>query len=145
MTTELSYTSTLVVTANPQTQVAAGICGAAITSGQAVWLDTSSSPSLLKPAKADSATGQTQAQNIVGIALDTTTGANQGLTYASAGDIFFGSAPFTAGTVYAVTDTTAGALAVASSLTSGSFVSVVGMAIDTRTFRIGLNPVAAKK
>lgn len=145
MTTELTWDSTKVVAANAQTQISSGISGAAITAGNAVWLDTSVNPNQVKPAKADAGTGQIQAQNIVGIALDTTTGANQAITYAAAGDVVFGDAPLTAGAVYGVTDTNAGKLAVASSLASGSFVSVVGLAVDTKTFRLGLNPVAAKK
>lgn len=148
MTTELTYDSTKVVPANGRTEVATGLSGAAITAGQAVWLDTSVTPNELKPAKSDSSTGRDQAAAIVGVALNTTNGELQVLSYAASGDILLppsGGNPLSPGEVYAVSDANAGKLAIASTLASNSFVSLVGQAINDTILRLNLNPVAAKK
>lgn len=91
---DVTVTPSAVLAATASTGIARGTAGATITAGQAVWADPAASYAL-KPAQA---TNQTQALNVVGIALN---GAalGQPIAYATSGDVTFNSA-FTVTGVY---------------------------------------------
>src|SRR4051812_37234630 len=124
---DITITAANIVATNSATVKASGTSGAAITAGQSVYLDPSTST--VKPAKADSAS-TTNAPNIVGVALDSAPGANQPITYAVGGDVTYGGG-LTQGQVYVVSAAVAGNIAPYSDLAATNFVAVLGVARST--------------
>jgi hypothetical protein len=142
---ELSISATGVVAANTETVTAYGTAGTAISAGQAVWLDSTVSPNLLFPAQA---TVQTQAQNLVGIALDSAAGSAQPIAYASAGEVILplnGGSVLPTGTTYVLSTAVAGGIVPSTEPAAGtaSFISVLGLAISPSHFRVSINALGA--
>jgi hypothetical protein len=100
-----------------------GIAGAAVTAGQAVYLD--STTSTLKLAQADGTAAEAAA---VGIALHAA-GTGQPLVYADQGSVINIGATTTKATTYMVS-ATAGGVAPQADLTSGQRISRLGYATD---------------
>ena len=98
-----------------------GTAGATITAGQPLFEDSSDGHSL-KPAQANTAARA----NAVGIALN---GASDGqiVNYITEGDLTAG-ATLVVGQIYAVSDAAAGGIAPYSDLTTGDFVTILGIA-----------------
>lgn len=111
--------------------VADGTAGATITAGQAVYLDETDNK--FKLADADN-TATTAA--VRGIALN---GASDGqpIKVASSGVLNMG-ATLTVGTIYVLSGT-AGGVCPASDLTSGDYVSLLGVAITAANLKLNIN------
>jgi len=133
-----------VAAANTNTVTATALAGAAISAGQVVWLDTSSSPSVLRLAQA---TSQTQAINVVGVALDSAAGANQSISYATSGDILLPTTgvntSLTSGSVY-VLGNNPGDILAAIELTAG-YATLLGLAMNSTTLRLNTSTVGAPR
>lgn len=138
---DITFTAANVVVTNSATVKATGTSGAAVTVGQSVYIDPADGK--IKPAKADSAS-TTPPPNIVGVALDSAPGANQPITYATSGDVTFGSG-LAQGQVYAVSAANAGGIAPYSDLVSTNFVAFLGVALSTSVLRLGLIPASVQK
>lgn len=115
-----------------------GTAGATITAGQPVYADPADSYKL-KPA---ASTNQTQAKNVVGIALNGAS-ADQPVAYASSGDVTFAftSGSFTAATVYVLGNGT-GLISPSADLDSSTntrYGTVLGIAASTTNLRLGIN------
>lgn len=114
-----------------------GIAGATVTAGQPVYADAADS-NKYKPADADaSATAAA-----VGVAVHGAA-AGQPLIVAQYGSLTL-SAVMTAGEVYCVS-TTAGGIAPVGDLTTGNYVTVLGVATTTSNLKLGLNASATAK
>jgi hypothetical protein len=141
---DLLVTSNSVVAANANTVIARGTAGAQVNAGQAVWADPSASYQL-KPAQA---TNQTQAANIVGIALNTA-GNGQPLAYATGGDITLptsgGGTTMIQGGAYVLSAANSGGIAPVADLTTGNWVTLLGVATSATNFRLGLIISGAQK
>jgi hypothetical protein len=137
----ISYTASNVVATDASTVKASGISGGAINIGEAVYLDPADG--LIKKAQANVGS-PTHAPNIVGVALDTVAGTNQPITYATKGDVTFGSG-LTQAQVYVVSATAAGAIAPYVDLVSGNYVGFLGVALNTSVLRLGLIPTSTPK
>lgn len=138
---DISFTAANVQAANANTVKATGISGGAINIGQAVYLDPATGQ--IKVAQANSA-NPTHAPNLVGVALDTVAGANQPITYATFGDVTFGSGLVT-GTVYVLAGDNPGAIWGAAEIVSTNFVAVIGVATSSSNMRIAPIPTSAQK
>jgi hypothetical protein len=138
---DISFTAANVVATSSATVKASGTSGEAINIGQGVYLDPADGR--IKKAQANSAS-PTHAPNIVGVALDTVAGANQPITYATAGDVTFGSG-LTQGQVYVVSAAAAGGIAPYSDLVATNFVAFLGVAISSTVLRLGLIPASVQK
>jgi hypothetical protein len=117
------------------TVVAWGTAGATVTAGQVVYADPADSYKL-KPAVS---TNQTQAKNVVGIALNSVA-ADQPIAYATGGDVTFNAA-LTAATVYVV-GAAAGGISPSADLDSSTntrYGTVLGIATSTTNLRLGIN------
>lgn len=108
-----------------------GVAGATITAGQPLYQDGADAFSL-KPAQADA----TDSDIVVGIALH---GAADGqpITYQTGGVINLG-ATLTVGEVYVLSAAAAGGIAPVGDLTSGNFVSVIGVATTAALLQMGI-------
>lgn len=136
---DVTVTPSAVLAATSNTGVARGTAGAAITAGQVVWADPAASYEI-KPAQA---TNQTQALNVVGIALN---GAalGQPIAYATSGDVTFNSA-FTATGVYVLSAANPGGIAPHTDLATGNWATFLGIATSTTNLRIGIIASNAQK
>jgi hypothetical protein len=131
---DISVTASSVKPANANTGIGRGTAGATITAGQAVYADPADNFEI-KPALSSN---QTQANNVVGIALH---GASDGqpIAYAYSGDVTF-NAVLTAATTY-VLGSAAGGISPSADLDSSSntrYGVVLGMATSTTNLRMGL-------
>lgn len=145
---DLNIMAGSVLAVNASTVKAYGTSGAAITAGQVVYADPSSSPAgLIKPAQANSTT----AANVVGVALDSTAGSLQPVSYATSGDIVLptsgaGSVTLTQGSVYVLSANSAGGIASANDPAAGTtFITPIGLAVSPTVLRLGISPVAATR
>jgi hypothetical protein len=130
------------VVSDTTTVKTSGTSGAAITAGQAVYADPSDSYRI-KPAQANSA-NPTHAPNVVGIALNSAPGQNQPVTYATNGNVLFGSG-LTTGQVYVVSAANAGGIAPYGDLVATNFVTVLGVATSASNLKATLIPTSAQK
>lgn len=129
--TDISVTPTAVKPANARTRIEEGVAGSSITAGQAIYADPADSYKL-KPAVA---TNQTQAKNVVGIALNAAA-VDQPLDYVVQGDVTFNSA-LTAGTVY-VLGGNAGGIAPSADLAGARYGTILGIADSATNLRVGV-------
>lgn len=125
--------------ANANTSINYGIAGASITAGQVVFIDKTANFQI-KPAQA---TNFNAASSVVGIALNTAA-IGQPITYAIAGDVYF-SADLVPTTTYVLSPSNAGGIAADTSLITGNYASVIGIATSTTNLRLGVAPVATAK
>ena len=114
-----------------------GVAGATVTAGQPVYADAADSGKY-KPADADASATSAA----IGIATHGAA-AGQPLIVAQYGSLTL-SAVMTAGEVYCVS-TTAGGIAPVGDLTSGNYVTVLGVATTTSNLKLGLNASATAK
>jgi hypothetical protein len=128
---DITVTASAVKPANARTRIEEGTAGASISAGQAIYADPIDSYKL-KPAVS---TTQTQAENVVGIALNTVA-ADQPLDYVVQGDVTFNSA-LTAGTVY-VLGGAAGGISPSADLTGGRYGTILGIADSATNLRVGV-------
>jgi hypothetical protein len=128
---DISVTPSSVKPANARTRIEEGIAGAAITAGQAIYADASDS-NKLKPALS---TNQTQANSVVGIALNDVA-TDQPLDYAARGDVTFNSA-LTAGTVY-VLGGASGGISPSADLTGSRYGTILGVSTSATNLRVGI-------
>ncbi len=135
---DVSVTASAVVP-TATTVIARGTAGATITAGQAVYADPNANFAI-KPAQA---TSQTQATNVVGIALDGAA-SGQPVAYATGGDVTFNSA-FTTVSVYVLSAANAGGIAPNTDLATGNWGTVLGMATSATNLRLGLIASGAQK
>ena len=137
---DLNVTSNGVIAANSNTVVSSGYSAAAINAGQVVYLNSSQQ---LAPAQASSST---QAASVVGIALDSALGANQLVTYASAGDVVLPTSGtvLTNGVEY-ILSANAGAIAPSTDAVNPNFVTHLGLAVSPAVLRLNIMPVAAPR
>jgi hypothetical protein len=141
---DITITAANVVATNSATVKASGTSGTsavASTAGMPVYLDPADGK--IKPAKADSASS-VPPPNLVGVALDSAPGANQPITYATAGDVTYGGG-LTQGQVYVVSAANAGGIAPYSDLVATNFVAFLGVAISTTVLRLGIIPASVQK
>jgi len=117
-------------------QTKSGIAGATITAGQSLYKEASTGQ--LKLADADSATAEVRV--LEGIALHGAS-AGQPIQYQVAGDITIGGTVVT-GTIYALGET-AGGIIPSADLSSGEYVSIVGVAISASVIRLGIKSYGA--
>jgi hypothetical protein len=139
---DITVTPANVVATNPQTVKASGISGAAIAAGRPIYADPADGYRL-KHAQANSA-NPTHVPNLVGVALNTTDGQNQPVTYATDGDVTYGGG-LTVGQVYVVSPTNPGGIAPYGDLTTGHFVGVLGVAISSSVLRLDPIPTSTQK
>lgn len=139
---DITVTPANVVATNPQTGKATGTSGAAITAGRPIYADPADNYHL-KHAQANSA-NPTHVPNLVGVALNTTDGQNQPVTYAPEGDVTYGSG-LTVGQVYVVSAAAAGGIAPYADLVATNFVGVLGVAISSSVLRLDPIPTSAQK
>jgi hypothetical protein len=144
---DLVITPSGVLAASASTAKAYGLAGTVITAGQAVYLDTNISPNVLRPA---SGSVLVQAQNVVGIALDSAAGSAQPIAYATAGDVTLptsGGGTLSTGTTYVLSKAAAGGIAPSTDPTAGTatFISVLGLATSPTNLRVAINPIAAPR
>ncbi len=145
--TDLIITASGVLAANANTVKAQGLSGSAISAGQVVWLDTAQTPNLLKLAQANGATNVV-ARSVVGIALNSTSGGSQQLTYATAGDIILpttGGTVLTSGSVYVLSAANAGGIAPANDPSTATYATLLGVAISPTILRVSLSPLGATR
>ncbi|MEP6987860.1 MAG: hypothetical protein ABI970_19825 [Chloroflexota bacterium] len=136
---DITVVQSTVVAANPQTVKASGISGEAIQIGQAVYADPADNYRIKKAI----ATSATHTSNLVGISLSNTQGANQPITYATGGDVTFGTG-LTSVVVYAISHANAGGIEAASAVGTGNFVGVLGVGTSTSNMRVSLIPTSAQ-
>jgi hypothetical protein len=122
------------VAASSTAKLGRGICGATITTGQPVYLDSSNS-SRVTASDSDTA----PASKIVGIALGGCS-SGQEVSYAREDSDFAPGATTTAGLVYVVSAST-GAIAPYTDLASGKYTAVVG--VGKAGNKLVLKPFAA--
>ena len=126
--TDIVITATNTVPkANAITQ--SGTAGAAITQGQAVYLDASTNLIKLANALTSLATA-----TCVGIAL-TSAATNQPVIFQTGGDITLG-ATLTVGAVYVNSGASNGGIAPVADLTTGWYTNILGVAISTTVMTI---------
>jgi hypothetical protein len=121
----LSITAASVVGSWQETRIA----GAAITAGQAIYLDSSS---LVQKSDCDSASA---AKTVYGVALNSAA-SGQPVAIQRTGNITIG-ATTTAGKIY-VLDGGAGGICPVDDLTSGDTVVVIGVGISTTQIMLGI-------
>jgi hypothetical protein len=145
---DLNITFTGVAAANANTAVAYGLADALIKAGQVVRLDTSVTPNLIRLA---AGTAQAQAQNVVGIALDTTSGSAQPIAYATAGDVILPTSgaggTLISGLVYVLSMNGAGSIAPSNDppVASTTFITPLGLALNATTLRLNITPLGAPR
>lgn len=140
--TNVTVVPSTVVAANPQTVKASGISGEAIDVGMAVYADPADN---YRIKKAISTVGNpTHAPNLVGISLSNTQGQNQPITYATSGDVTFGTG-LASGVVYVISHLNAGFIEPISDLVATNFVAVLGVGTSTSNMRVSLIPTSAQK
>jgi small ligand-binding sensory domain FIST len=115
--------------AGAQTQI--GIAGATIVAGDQVYLDPATGT--LKLATAASLNGST----VVGVAL-CGGAAGQPIVYQTQGVINLGGT-LVVGGVYVVSPNNAGGVAPYADLSTGNYVSILGLAISTSLLQMGIN------
>lgn len=120
------------VPANTSTTIVRATAGATITAGQAVYADPAANFTI-KPAQANN---QTQATNVVGIALDSAA-SGQPVAYASAGDVQFSNSAFTPAAVYMLSAANAGGIAPTADLVTGNYATLLGIAAGSNVLRLG--------
>lgn len=128
---DITVTASAVKPANARTRIEEGIAGDSISAGQAIYADPADSYKL----KRALSTTQTQAQNVVGIALNTVA-VDQPLDYVVQGDVSFNSV-LTAGTIY-VLGGTAGGISPSSDLTGARYGTILGIADSATNLRVGV-------
>lgn len=139
---DITVVQSTVVAANPQTVKASGISGEAINIGQAVYADPADN---YRIKKAISTSGNpTHAPNLVGIALSNAQGQNQPVTYATGGDVTFGTG-LASGVVYVISHLSAGGIEPVADLVVTNFVAVLGVGTSTSNMRVSLIPTSAQK
>lgn len=113
------------------TVVLSGIAGSTITAGQPLYKDAADANSL----KAGIATAAATAA-IVGVAAH---GASDGqpIKYYGRGDVTY-NAVLTVGTVYVASASAAGGIAPVSDMTTGNFVTILGVATSTTNLKLGI-------
>ena len=119
------------VVASADAKVRRGTAGAAITAGQALYLDAADSK--LKLADAN---GVAAAKSLAGVALHAAA-TGQPVVYAYEGDVNVG-ATLTVGEIY-VLSATAGGIAPKADLASGHTVSILGVATSAGNLRVSIN------
>jgi hypothetical protein len=119
------------------TPVAYGTAGAAITAGQVLYADATSSGQL-KPALATSTSAASRA---IGIALNSAPGVGQPVQYATGGLLNFIGTTFVVGQIYALS-TNAGAICPVTDFTGAvtltDYGCFVGIAITATQLQLGL-------
>lgn len=113
-----------------------GTAGAAITQGQPIYLDATTST--LFPADADALASAA----VVGIALNAAA-TGQPVTYQTSGPITIGATVVTGTAYYA--STTAGGVCLESDLASGDFATFLGFATSTTVIRIDIKAAGVAK
>jgi len=114
-----------------ETDVRNGICGVAITGGDPLRLN--SSTTRFEPAQADAASTAT----VVGLALHAAA-IGQPIAYAISGPLTMGSV-LTVGTVYVLSAAAAGGIAPWADLASTEIVSVLGVATAATALPLSIN------
>ncbi len=143
---DLNVSATGVVAANSNTNKAYGIAGEAVSAGQVVYLDPTSN--LIHPAQG---TALVQAQNVVGVALDSTAGSGQPLSYATAGDVTLPTSGagsiVVGGSVYVLSTATAGGIAPSTDPAAGTatFITVLGLATNPANLRLNIIALGAPR
>ena len=127
----LSITAANVSAADGEVSKQEWTAGATITAGQVVYLDSTAS-NVAKLAQSDGTSAEAEIQ---GIAMN---GASSGqpVIIATSGDIDLG-ATLTVGTIYVLSQT-AGGICPAADLTTGDYVSVIGVATAADNLEIAL-------
>jgi hypothetical protein len=113
------------------TAIAEGIAGGTLTAGMAIYIDTAAS-GVIKACDADALASSICA----GIALHAAS-PGQPIKYATSGDLTFST--MAVGTVYFVAITTAGSLCESSDISTGDYVSIVGVATTATNLKLGIN------
>jgi hypothetical protein len=111
---------------------ATGVAGAAITAGQALYIDTANS-NVLKLADCDASA---LASTVAGISLHAAA-SGQPIRYQTSGTITVGGT-MTAGKIY-VASATAGGIAPSADLTTNWRTSIIGVATSTTVLTLGIN------
>lgn len=119
----------IVTSGTHPTQIKTGTAGGTITAGQPLYLNTSDQ---LVAARADAAS----TDEVVGIALNGGS-AGQKIHYAVGGDITIG-ATVVLGMAYYLSAGAAGGIAPHADLTTGNYVSFLGIAITTAIIRLAI-------
>lgn len=120
---DLSITSSQVVATSDATKITEGKSGAAITIGQSVYYDTSTTS--WKLAQADGTAAEAECK---GIAVSEATAANQRVSVQQGGTITLGAAAsMTAGAAYYLSET-AGGIAPEADITASSYLTFMGIA-----------------
>jgi len=122
------------VQATATTLTATGTSAAAITAGQPVYMDASTSNNL-RPALAGGIAAQAA---VVGIALNSAPGAGQPVRYATGGLVTFIGTTFVVGGSYNLS-ANSGNIAPVADTTTGNYVSHLGEAPTATTLQIALN------
>jgi len=143
---DLNITASGVLVANSNTVIGSGYSAGAISAGQVLYLNTSN-PSQLSPAIA---TSQVQSQAVIGVALDSALGANQLVTYATAGTVVLPTTgtgtTLTNGAVYVLSAGTAGNMIAATDSNApgaGSLITPIGMAMNPTMLLVNLTSLGA--
>lgn len=113
------------------TVVLSGIAGGTITAGQPLYKDAADANSLKAAVATSAATAA-----VVGIAAH---GASDGqpIKYYGRGDVTFNAA-LTAGSVYVASAAAAGGIAPVGDMTTGNFVTILGVATSTTNLKLGI-------
>ena len=132
---DIVVTSSAVVPANASTVIARGTAGASVAAGQVVWADPADA-NKIKPAQA---TSQTQADNVVGIALNTAA-TGQPIAFATSGDVTF-NAVLGAASLYVLSGANAGGIAPSVDLDTSTdtwYGVILGIATSATNLRLGI-------
>jgi hypothetical protein len=129
---DISITAANVI-AGSNASTASGTAGVAITAGQVVALDNSTTPATVKLADVNSASAWQRTP--VGIALNGAA-AGQPVVYQTGGDITIGGT-LVAGAAYFASGTAGGVRPQADN-TTGDYPALLGLATSTSVLRIGL-------
>lgn len=129
---DLTITVANVVPGTGATQQS-GTAGEAITIGQCVYLKAADGK--IYKAQADGTAGEAAA---VGIATTTAAAAGQPISYQTSGTLAFG-AILTKGEIYLVSATAGGIAPEADIVTTGHYVSILGVASSTSNLSVKLN------
>jgi hypothetical protein len=137
---DLSIIASGVAAANANTVTATGYSAAGtIAAGQVIWLNSG----------IVTLAGTAQAGSVAGIALNSTFGTNQLVTYALSGDVLVptnaGSGALANGTAYVLSANGGGSIAPSIDPSAGGtpIISLLGMAVNPSTLRLNIMPVAA--
>lgn len=129
---DLTVTASSVLASAAATVVRTGVAGATVTAGQPVYSDSADENSL-KPAQATAAK-----ENATGIALH---GAADGqpLSYVTKDSGFTPGATLIAGEIYVVSSAAAGGIAPIGDLTTGDYVTILGVAKSASVLNLDLS------